>query len=103
MKAKIRIRAYVVGFGDCLLLTMPDGAEKRHVLFDFGRAPNDAGSLQRFPDIARDIEAECQGRLDLLVVTHEHLDHMEGFYREREIFDRMEVEQVWMGLPWNAC
>src|SRR5262249_8583110 len=28
-----------------------------------------------------------------------HLDHMEGFYRERAIFDQMEVEQVWMSLP----
>lgn len=99
MKPKIRIRAYVVGFGDCLLLSLPDGTGKRHILVDFGRAPNDAGSLQRFPEIARDIEQQCNGRLDLLVVTHEHLDHMEGFYREREIFNRMHVDQVWMGLP----
>ena len=97
--ATIRIRAYVVGFGDCLLVSLPDGAHERHVLFDFGRAPNDSGSLQRFPDIALDIEKQCNGRLDLLVVTHEHLDHMEGFYRERAIFNRMQVDQVWMGLP----
>ena len=99
MSAGIRIRAYIVGFGDCILLRLPDGKKVRHLLFDFGRAPNDASSLARFPDIAKDIEKECNGELDLLVMTHEHLDHMEGFYREREIFSRMKVERVWMSLP----
>src|SRR5436305_6351589 len=32
-------------------------------------------------------------------MTHEHLDHMEGFYREREFFDAMQVDRVWMSLP----
>lgn len=99
MSAQIQVRAYVVGFGDCILLTLPDGKASRHVLIDFGRAPNDADSLQRFPAIARDIEARTNGHLDLIVVTHEHLDHLEGFYREREIFSRMDIDDVWMGLP----
>jgi hypothetical protein len=99
MTGAIQIRGYVVGFGDCILLRLPDGSQDRHVLIDFGRAPNDPTSLQRFPDIARDIEKQCNGKLDLLVVTHEHLDHLEGFYREREIFNRMQIERVWMGLP----
>lgn len=99
MSAHVDIRAYVVGFGDCILLRLPDGTQTRHVLIDFGRAPNDAGSLERFPAIAQDIAAQCGGHLDLVVVTHEHLDHMEGFYREREVFDQMQVDQVWMGLP----
>ncbi|MFO1303189.1 MAG: hypothetical protein U1F54_05620 [Burkholderiales bacterium] len=99
MSAGISIRAYVVGFGDCILLKLPDGDEVRHVLIDFGRAPNDASSLDRFPAIAADIARQCKGHLDLVVVTHEHLDHMEGFYRERAVFDKMQVDQVWMGLP----
>ena len=99
MTGTIQIRGYVVGFGDCILLRLPDGSQVRHVLIDFGRAPNDPTSLERFPDIARDIEKQCNGKLDLLVVTHEHLDHLEGFYREREIFNRMQIERVWMGLP----
>jgi hypothetical protein len=99
MTATIQIRGYVVGFGDCIFLRLPDGAEVRHVLIDFGRAPNDPSSLERFPDIACDIEKHCNGILDLLVVTHEHLDHLEGFYREREIFNRMQIGQVWMSLP----
>ncbi len=99
MSQEIRIRAYIVGFGDCILLSLPDGNKTRHLLFDFGRAPNDSASLERFPAIAADIKKECGGRLDLLVMTHEHLDHMEGFYREREVFNSMTVDRVWMSLP----
>lgn len=99
MSGAIRIRGYVVGFGDCVLLSLPDGAKTRHILVDFGRAPNDAESLGRFPAIAEDIARRCEGHLDLLVMTHEHLDHMEGFYRERKVFDRITVDRVWMSLP----
>ena len=49
MSTGIGIHAYVVGFGDCILLTLPDGGKARHVLVDLGRAPNDASSLERFP------------------------------------------------------
>jgi beta-lactamase superfamily II metal-dependent hydrolase len=99
MTATIEIRGYVVGFGDCILLRLPDGDRTRYILIDFGRAPNDPSSIERFPNIARDIEKRCNGHIDLLVMTHEHLDHMEGFYRERDIFNRIEVDRVWMSLP----
>ena len=99
MTRAIEIRGYVVGFGDCVLLRVPDGTQTRHILIDFGRAPNDASSLARFPAIAENIEKRCNGHLDLLIATHEHLDHIEGFYRQREIFDRMAVDRVWLGLP----
>ena len=99
MAGEISIRAYNVGFGDCLLLRLPDGNATRHVLIDFGRAPNDPGSVARFDAIAADIDERCNGHLDLVVVTHEHLDHMEGFYRQRAMFDAMQVDRVWMSLP----
>lgn len=99
MGSKIEITGYVVGFGDCVLLSIPDGADVRHILIDFGRAPNDAASVARFPAIARDIQQRTGGHLDLVIATHEHLDHIEGFYRERSVFDAMTVDQVWMGLP----
>jgi hypothetical protein len=99
MSVGIHIRAYVVGFGDCILLGLPDGSQRRNILIDFGRSPNDADSLERFPAIAKDIAKVCNGHLDLVIVTHEHLDHLEGFYRERAVFDKMQIDQVWMGLP----
>lgn len=99
MARKIIITAYVVGFGDCILLSIPDTPRDRHILIDFGRAPNDADSLNRFPAIAKDIQQRTGGHLDLVIATHEHLDHIEGFYRERDVFNQMTIDRVWMGLP----
>lgn len=96
---RVQIRAYVVGFGDCLLVRIPDGPAVRHMLVDFGKAPGKGGTTSMFPDIARDIAEFCGGHLDVLVVTHEHLDHMEGFFHQRAIFDAMQIDHVWMGLP----
>lgn len=95
----VTLRSYVVGFGDCILARIPDGAKTRHMLVDFGRAPGQGSSAEQFEAIARDIKRFCGGRLDLLVMTHEHLDHLEGFLRERRHFDQIAVSHVWMGLP----
>ncbi|MCB9831397.1 MAG: hypothetical protein H6807_02910 [Planctomycetes bacterium] len=95
----IRIRSYKVGFGDCFLVSIPDGSKRKHMLIDFGNAPGKAGSNDDFPAIAADIERETGGHLDLVVMTHEHLDDMEGFRSQKRIFDRMTVDWVWMSLP----
>ena len=96
---RIEIRAYVVGFGDCVVARIPDGDVVRHMLVDFGKAPGKGGTTAIFPDIARDVAKFCGGHLDLLVMTHEHLDHMEGFRHQREVFDTMQIDHVWMSLP----
>src|SRR4051812_18328635 len=76
----LTIRAYQVGFGDCFLLTFHYKAEDRHVLIDFGStelpktAPKDLMML-----VANDIAAECAGKLDAIVATHRHRDHISGF------------------------
>jgi hypothetical protein len=38
-------------------------------------------------------------RLDILVVTHEHVDHLSGFAQARELFDKVEVNELW--LAWT--
>ena len=70
------------------------------MMIDFGNAPGQ--SNDRFAEIAQDIERETNGHLDVVVVTHEHLDHIEGFYSQKAIFGdpkRMTVDYVWMSLP----
>jgi hypothetical protein len=80
----VRLRAYQVGFGDCLLLTigysrpLPDGRSERHLLIDYGtnsKVPDGPSIARLAPKIAED----CGGHLDVVVATHRHADHVRGF------------------------
>lgn len=78
----LTLRCYGVGFGDCFLLTFHYGGRRidRHVLIDFGstqRPPRAAASLMKA--IADDIATIVGRRLHVLVATHRHADHVNGF------------------------
>jgi hypothetical protein len=102
VSVRVTIRAYNVRFGDCILLSIDDGTAERHALIDFGNAPSgvkrSGGKNDVFGPIAANIKTRTKGVLDLVVMTHEHLDHMEGFYDQRNVFNTMTVRQVWMSL-----
>ena len=80
---------YQVGFGDCFLFSfryarkLPDGRHERHMLVDFGssRAPVAWGGKvsERLSAVADSIRTVTGGRLDVLVATHRHKDHVSGF------------------------
>lgn len=79
---RLHLFAYQVGFGDCFLLRFvyPDDS-RRHVLIDFGTVGMPAG-IDKAPQmlrIANDIKDKCAGKLDVLVATHRHADHISGF------------------------
>ena len=85
--AKATIRAYQVGFGDCFLLTFtyPEDENKsvqeRHVLIDFGSTGMPAGvvAAKQMMSVANDIKDRCKGKLQMVVATHRHKDHISGF------------------------
>lgn len=88
MGDKIRVRMYNVHFGDAVLVTIPDKDPKtgrttpRNVLIDVGNVlSGDGGDDAVFKAVIEDILRELGGRpLDLYVMTHEHLDHVQGLY-----------------------
>lgn len=84
---QLTLRVYQAGFGDCFLLTFhyAKPAKDRHVLIDFGTAgaPKIFGS-NLMDRIAEDIRLECSGKLDLVVATHRHRDHISGFARSKD-------------------
>jgi hypothetical protein len=75
----VEIRAYNVGFGDCFLLSFVYRTEKRHVLIDFGSTKPPETGNDFLVEIANDIAEVCEGRLDAVVATHRHKDHISGF------------------------
>jgi beta-lactamase superfamily II metal-dependent hydrolase len=94
------VRVYNVRFGDCFLVSLNTSTGEKHVLIDFGNAPSmvkEKGSKNDvFIPVANDIKSRTGGHLDLVILSHEHLDHMEGFLSMRNIFNPMTVDHVWM-------
>ena len=73
---KITVRMYHVGFGDCFLLTFHYHTVDRHLLIDFGTTRQSKAYMRA---IADDIKSTCNGKIDAVVVSHRHKDHLSGF------------------------
>lgn len=97
---RVRVRMYRHGLGDCFLLTFPRaGRDPFQMLIDCGALSRDAADMRRLAEHVETATRRADGtsRLDLVVVTHEHRDHLSGFNQARDVFDRIEIGRVWMG------
>jgi beta-lactamase superfamily II metal-dependent hydrolase len=100
--SQLVITAYNVGFGDALLVAIPDRSRGmeivRHLLIDVGNVlggPARTDSI--FQRIARDILDRLDGRpIDLYVMTHEHLDHVRGVPAANRAGVGIPVEHAWL-------
>ena len=92
---------YNVGFGDCFLVTIPGADGNRRILFD-------CGSVAQAPAVSMDTVLQQlwqdatdpstrEPRIDVVVTTHRHRDHVSGFARPG--WERVQVREVW--LPWT--
>lgn len=96
----LRVRMYNVGFGDCFLLTLPALDRPRHVLVDCGshlsgQGPRPIGEVVE--RLIADVTTDGRARLDVVVASHRHFDHVSGF--DHPAWRRVEVGEVW--LPWT--
>jgi beta-lactamase superfamily II metal-dependent hydrolase len=83
----LKVRAYNVGFGDAILITVPDRSANgptilRHILVDVGNVQaGEGGKDAYFEPVLSSIQKTLNGKpLDLYIMTHEHLDHVQGLF-----------------------
>src|SRR5262245_33900546 len=102
-KREVRIRMYKQGLGDCFLLTFPREPRPFHLLLDCGALNSRHYDSELMRGVVRDIAEVTKGRIDALVATHEHWDHISGFHssQAQELFDDINVERVWVAWTEN--
>lgn len=94
--ASIRIRMYRLGVGDCFLLTLPrDDGTPFHVLLDCGIHMSEEKQSDRIRTAVRDILEETGNTLDVVIGTHEHWDHLSGFYYAADLFKDAHARSIW--------
>jgi beta-lactamase superfamily II metal-dependent hydrolase len=97
---EVRVRMYNVGFGDSFLLWVPSDKRTLKVLVDCGShaaGPGPQPIRAVAEQIVRDVTEGGRARIDLVVATHRHQDHVSGF--ESDVWEDVEVGEVWM--PWT--
>lgn len=99
---RVRVRMYRQGLGDCFLVTFDEGGDERHMLIDCGTLGATTTGV-KLADVVADIRSTTNDQLDVLVATHEHLDHVSGFRSQRDEFGEMTVKQVWLAWTENPA
>lgn len=97
---RVRIRMYRQGLGDCFLLSFQqERNEHIHLLIDCGVVLGTGEPGVVMTKVAEDVRRETGGKLDYLVITHEHWDHLSGFDQKqaRAVFSKFKVGKLWLG------
>jgi len=101
----VTVRMYRQGHGDCFLLAFAreGGGKPYYVLIDCGYKPGSQAFLdhkQPIGDVVDHLHAACGGHLDLVILTHEHQDHLNGIWKSSSpYFKDFEIEEAW--LAWT--
>jgi hypothetical protein len=102
--APVTVRHYCQGIGDCHLLKFPKGdGTPFFMLIDCGVHTAVKGGTGKIKEIVEDIANVTKGIIDVVVVTHEHVDHISGFLTAADQFAKFKVGEVWMAWTENPA
>ncbi|MEA2562465.1 MAG: hypothetical protein QOH06_3969 [Acidobacteriota bacterium] len=103
MDDKLLVRVYNVGLGDCIYVRVPDGGGTKHLLIDcgnkYGTDEDLKTAIKNLKEVLPKVEGTNLRRLDLLVVTHAHEDHVRGF--DVDLFAGIRIDRLWMSVAMN--
>src|SRR5271165_2340713 len=99
------VRMYRQGLGDCFLITLPKQDRSLwYMLIDCGVILGTQSVNDRLSEVIADIAADTGGQVDVLVITHEHYDHVAAFAGLNTLFcgsdqqpkdGQLQVGEVW--------
>ncbi|MCV9936874.1 MBL fold metallo-hydrolase [Boseaceae bacterium BT-24-1] len=107
------VRMYRQGLGDCFLVQLPrDDGSVFKIMIDCGVILGTQDATAKMEKVVDDIIATTDGSVDLLVVTHEHWDHVSGFVQAESRFakadedkskGKLKVGEVWFAWTENKA
>lgn len=96
---RVSVRMYHVGFGDAFLVTVRRAGATWRMLVDCG--VHRSGQARPIAEVVKTIIADLAAeagegppRLDVVVATHHHADHISGYARPE--WEQVEVGEVWL-------
>jgi hypothetical protein len=103
-KHGVTVRMYRQGHGDCFLLALPrkGGGDPVYVVIDCGFKPGSQEFVHKRPiaDTVAHLKDATGGHIDLMILTHEHQDHLNGIWKKNKpYFGDFEIDEAW--LAWT--
>lgn len=102
---RVTVRMYHVGFGDAFLVTVRRGSATWRMLVDCG--VHRSGQARPIEEVVNQVIADLAAgaadgtpRLDVVVATHHHADHISGYARPE--WEQVEVGEVWLPYVEDA-